>query len=198
AAVESAQAFNSALSLKMSGTSHEIAELAQLHMINRVLSATTPDEDITFSANVFELALMSAPPTTFTKDHWIQFVTGEPVQWVPAHHARLLHPNALLKLLRSDLVLELQVADDGSVALENGHLLIEHLLSRYSVSCLQETKFADRHHLDTFRFYLESAFAHKLFVNDDNALLDRPTQGRSNGVLTVLRSDFPGFDSAAE
>ncbi|TYZ68470.1 hypothetical protein PybrP1_005401, partial [[Pythium] brassicae (nom. inval.)] len=108
------------------------------------LHATTPDEDVTFSAKwkrltgtavpshrldifktcakwwtttektrelsrltkalcVFELTLMSAAPTIFANDHWIQFVSGEPVQWIPAHHTRLLHTNTLLKLLRSDL-----------------------------------------------------------------------------------------------
>ncbi|CAI5747278.1 unnamed protein product [Peronospora destructor] len=190
--VEAAPAFNSAMSLKMAGHGTEIAELVQLHMINRVLSATTPDEDITFSAkwkrvmgssvpskradlfkacakwwtqtdrihelsrftkalSVFELALMSAAPTIFAKDHWIQFVTGEPVQWIPAHHARLLHPNALLKLLRSDL---------GALCMEQWRQV--------------------------------------QWQGDDNTLLDRPTRGRSNGVLTVLRSDFPGFDTVTE
>ena len=187
------------MSLKMAGTGTEIAELAQLHMINRVLSATKPGDDSTFRAKwkqlmgttvpskrsdlfkacakwwtrtdqvhelsrftkalgVFELALMSATPMIFTKDHWIQYITGEPVQWIPAHHARLLHPNTLLKLLRSDLgalcmekwrqvqwqgyllddleelrkldgeypvdesVLQLHVADDGSVTLMAGGL----------------------------------------------------------------------------
>ncbi|TYZ53554.1 hypothetical protein PybrP1_008978, partial [[Pythium] brassicae (nom. inval.)] len=154
-AAESPLAFNSALSLKMSGNGSVIAELAQLHLINRVLSATSPDEDLTFAAkwkkltgtsvpskrqdlfkacakwwtatdqifelsrltkalSVFELALMSAAPTIFLHDHWIQFVTGEPVQWVPAHHVRLLHPNTLLKLLRTDL---------GSLMLKQWRLL---------------------------------------------------------------------------
>ncbi|KAF1335879.1 hypothetical protein FI667_g590, partial [Globisporangium splendens] len=49
-AVDSPLAFNSALSLKMAGTGHGVAELAQLHVINRVLSATQPSEDVTFSS----------------------------------------------------------------------------------------------------------------------------------------------------
>ncbi|KAL8024079.1 putative reverse transcriptase domain, Endonuclease/exonuclease/phosphatase superfamily [Plasmopara halstedii] len=64
---------------------------------------------------------------------------------------------------------------------KNGHLLIESLLSKYSVSCIQETKFADSTHLSTFKYHLDSSFKH-----------------RASGVLTVLRSDIPGFDSAIE
>lgn len=30
-------------------------------------------------------------------------MTGQPVEWIPAHHMRFLHPNTLLRLLRSDL-----------------------------------------------------------------------------------------------
>ncbi|KAF1331473.1 putative Pollike protein, partial [Globisporangium splendens] len=269
-AVESPLAFNSALSLKMAASGNEIEELVQLHMINRVLSATKPDEDTTFAAkwkkfmgasvpskrqdifvtcgkwwkvtpkifeltrftkalSAFELSLMSIAPTLFANDHWIQFVTGHPVEWIPAHHARLLHPNTLLSLLRSELgelcmthwreiqwqghmldeLEELRTleghypADDvltvnTNGVKKNGHLLIENLLSKYAMSCVQETKFADRSHLASFKFHLESAFEHKLFVSDSNSLLDRPTRGRSNGVLTVLRSDFPGFDTVVE
>ncbi|POM72902.1 Pol-like protein putative [Phytophthora palmivora] len=196
----------------------------------------------TKALSTFELSLMSIAPTLFTNDHWIQYVTGYPIEWIPAHHVRLLHPNTLLRLLRSELgelcmahwrevqwqghlfdeleelrqleghypadesVLQLQVAEDGSRVDRGherrqeertpGHLLIDNLLSKYALTCVQETKFADRSHLSNFKFHLESAFEHKLFLRDVNALLDRPTRGRSNGVLTVLRSDFPGFDSA--
>ena len=81
---------------------------------------------------------------------------------------------------------------------QNGHLFIENMLSKYSVSCVQETKFADLTQLSTFQFHLHSSFKHKVFVDDPNSQLRRPTRGRSNGVLTVLRSDFPGFESAVE
>ncbi|KAL8020924.1 hypothetical protein Plhal710r2_c012g0056911 [Plasmopara halstedii] len=33
----------------------------------------------------------------------MQYLTGQPVEWIPAHHARLLHPNTLRMLLRSEL-----------------------------------------------------------------------------------------------
>lgn len=79
---------------------------------------------------------------------------------------------------------------------QNGHLFIEKLISKYSVSCVQETKFGDSTHLATFKFHLDSCFEHKIFVDDPNSQLHRPTRGRRNGVLTILRSDFPGFDSA--
>lgn len=49
-AVECPLAFNSALGLKMVGSGHEISELAQLHAINRVLCATYPGDNTTFSA----------------------------------------------------------------------------------------------------------------------------------------------------
>ncbi|KAF1320324.1 hypothetical protein FI667_g12572, partial [Globisporangium splendens] len=290
-AVENPLAFNSALSLKMAGTGHEMQELAQLHMINRVLSASDPSEDTTFSTkwkkfmktkvpstrgdlfhtaakwwttsepvrelsratkalSLFELMLMSIAPTIFANDHWIQYLTGMPVPWIPAHHTRLLHPNTLLMLLRSELgalcmkqwaevqwqgriledlealrdledyypddasVLKLQVVD-GSVVMpswnnisvltvntngikNNGHLFIDNMVSKYSISCVQETKFSDKQHLSTFKFHLDSSFKHRVFVNDPNSQLDRPTRGRSGGVLTVLRSDVPGFKTAAE
>ena len=48
-ATECPLAFNSAMSLKMAGGGTEIAELAQLHVINRVFSATNPGEDTTFA-----------------------------------------------------------------------------------------------------------------------------------------------------
>ncbi|KAF1327222.1 putative Pollike protein, partial [Globisporangium splendens] len=290
-AVENPLAFNSALSLKMAGTGHEMQELAQLHMINRVLSASDPSEDTTFSTkwkkfmktkvpstrgdlfhtaakwwttsepvrelsratkalSLFELMLMSIAPTIFANDHWIQYLTGMPVPWIPAHHTRLLHPNTLLMLLRSELgalcmkqwaevqwqgriledlealrdledyypddasVLKLQVVD-GSVVMpswnnisvltvntngikDNGHLFIDNMVSKHSITCVQETKFSDKQHLSTFKFHLDSSFKHQVFVNDPNSQLDRPTRGRSGGVLTVLRSDVPGFETAAE
>jgi len=143
-AVECPLAFNSAMSLKMAGNGIEIAELAQLHVINRVLSASQPRADTTFSnkwrklmkcavpskrrdiftecakwwtssesikelsratkaLGLFEFALLTTAPTIFKNDHWIQYLTGQPVEWIPVHNTRLLHPNTLLRLLRSEL-----------------------------------------------------------------------------------------------
>lgn len=81
---------------------------------------------------------------------------------------------------------------------KNGHLFVESMLSKHSATCVQETKFSDATHLSKFKFHLDSSFQHRVFVNDPNCQLVRPTRGRSNGVLTVLRSDFPGFDTAEE
>ncbi|KAG2775097.1 hypothetical protein Pcac1_g14123 [Phytophthora cactorum] len=72
------------------------------------------------------------------------------------------------------------------------------MLSNYSMTCVQETKFGDSTHLSNFKFHLDSSFKPKVFVDDPNSQLHRSTRGRSNGVLTVLRSDFPGFDTAVE
>ncbi|KAL8000666.1 hypothetical protein Plhal703r1_c21g0092221 [Plasmopara halstedii] len=47
--IESPLAFNSALSLKMTSQDNDIAELAQLHVIKRVLCATNPADDTTFA-----------------------------------------------------------------------------------------------------------------------------------------------------
>ena len=44
---------------------------------------------------------------------------------------------------------------------KNGHLFIDHLLSKHMVSCVQETKFADARHLSTFNFHLNATFTHK-------------------------------------
>lgn len=78
----------------------------------------------------------------------------------------------------------------------NGHGLIQHLLMKYSLSCIQESKFRDPSHWSTFCFHLEQTFRHKVFVSD-RGCSSRSTR-RQAGVVTVLRSDFPGFDSAVE
>ncbi|KAL7689654.1 hypothetical protein Plhal304r1_c015g0056851 [Plasmopara halstedii] len=142
--VESSLTFNSALPLKMASQSNDIAELAQLHVINRLLCATNPADDTTFAnkwkktmgsavpskradifaacsawwthsdaitelsratkaLGMFEISLMATAPILFKNDHWIQYFTGRPVEWIPAHHTRLLHLNTLLMLLRSDI-----------------------------------------------------------------------------------------------
>ncbi|KAF1328370.1 putative Pollike protein, partial [Globisporangium splendens] len=206
-AVENPLAFNSALSLKMAGTGHEMQELAQLHMINRVLSASDPSEDTTFSTkwkkfmktkvpstrgdlfhtaakwwttsepvrelsratkalSLFELMLMSIAPTIFANDHWIQYLTGMPVPWIPAHHTRLLHPNTLLMLLRSEL---------GALCMKQWAEV------QWQGRILED--------LEALRD-LEDYYP-------DDAWID-PSSGRSGGVLTVLRSDVPGFETAAE
>ena len=46
---------------------------------------------------------MCTAPLVFASDMWIQRVTGHAVEWIPALNGRLLHPNTLLELLRSDL-----------------------------------------------------------------------------------------------
>ncbi|KAL7689853.1 hypothetical protein Plhal304r1_c014g0052601 [Plasmopara halstedii] len=117
-------AFNSELSLAMAGDGRLIGDLAQLHFIKRVMSATYPSEDTTFltkwkrimglasltelsraskALGTFELALMSIAPILFKNDQWIQYLTGQQVEWIPAHHSRFLHPNTLLLFLRSDI-----------------------------------------------------------------------------------------------
>ncbi|KAL8010678.1 hypothetical protein Plhal710r2_c058g0167631 [Plasmopara halstedii] len=106
-------AFKRALSFAMAGNGRLIGDLALLHLINRMMSATYPNEDTTFLANqelsraskvlgIFELALMSIAPKLFENYHWNQYLTPQPVEWIPANHSSFLHPNTLLFLLRSD------------------------------------------------------------------------------------------------
>ncbi|KAF1330506.1 putative Pollike protein, partial [Globisporangium splendens] len=271
-------AFNTVLLQEMAATSPHVSELAHLHLINRVLSATDPDESTTFANKrakhlgdkvpkkreelfqrvapwwkvssdstkelaratralaLFELMLMCTAPRVFEKDYWLQHVTSMSIAWIPAHNRRLLHPNLLLVLLRSKLgaicfqlwkdiqwqgsllddlealrtgdgfypddasVLQLQKVDDQltleavdtveiswqGVSLltvntngikKNGHL-IENLLQRHSVSCVQETKLRDSHHLDALKFNHDARFQHKLFVNDPGANSSTQTTGR--------------------
>nr|CCA25916.1 AlNc14C332G10702 [Albugo laibachii Nc14] len=58
---------------------------------------------VTHALAFFELMLMTIAPAIFHSDHWIQYVTVQPVVWLPAHHFRLLHTNVLLQILRSSL-----------------------------------------------------------------------------------------------
>lgn len=136
-------AFNAALLAAMSENEESISEIAQLHMLNRILSASDPLTNTTFAHKwakyfgsklpktrdeifrimavwwkkpgvhtalrvsralaLFETMLMCTAPQLFTKDIWIQRLTGHPVVWIPALNCRLLHPNLLLTLLRSDI-----------------------------------------------------------------------------------------------
>lgn len=141
--VKAPMAFNTALLREMRELSPSVTELAQLHMINRILSATDNTETNTFARkwakylgtkvpktrdgvfrcvaqwwnnpdtptivratralSLFELMLMCTAPQIFEKDYWLQRLTGWSVPWIPAHNRRLLHPNMLLVLLRSEI-----------------------------------------------------------------------------------------------
>lgn len=81
---------------------------------------------------------------------------------------------------------------------KNGHLLIENILMKHSLSCVQETKLRDSQHLATLAFHHDARFRHKLFVGDHNASTLVAPPRRTGGVLTVLRSDFPGYETAKE
>jgi hypothetical protein len=143
AGVNAPLAFNSVLLGEMADLSENVGELAQLHMLNRILSATDPNSCTTFAhkwakyfgeklpksrdevfrrtakwwrdpkmavllratraLSLFELMLMCTAPHIYKNDMWIQRLTGHPVGWIPALNGRLLHPNVLLSLLRSEL-----------------------------------------------------------------------------------------------
>ena len=56
---------------------------------------------VTQALSFFEIILMCTAPSLFNNDHWIQYITGQPVLWIPTQHGRLLHPNILICILRS-------------------------------------------------------------------------------------------------
>ncbi|OWZ05970.1 Choline/Carnitine Oacyltransferase, partial [Phytophthora megakarya] len=56
---------------------------------------------------LFELLLMTAAPDIFCRDLWVHVLCGFDAPWIGASPVRLLHPNLLLGLLRSDLGLRL-------------------------------------------------------------------------------------------
>ncbi|KAF1327933.1 putative Pollike protein, partial [Globisporangium splendens] len=259
-AVDSPLAFNSALSLKMVGSGHGVAELAQLHVINRVLSATQPSEDVTFSAKWKKLMKTTVPskrgdmfktcanggdrPTrsgTVASDegtrvlrthadvdraddlqqrpldplhHWSagRVDPRTPHETPPPQHS----PHALawqgyllddLEELRKldgyypvdESVLQLRVVEGEVPSWSNvsvvsvntngikkkGHLLIDSVLSKHSVACVQETKLSDRTHLSKFKFHLDSSFKHRVFVNDPNSQLHRPTLSVAGQYIVV-------------
>ncbi|CAI5721981.1 unnamed protein product [Peronospora destructor] len=83
-------------SIQASGHLYDLREVVEsLQLDSRALA--------TKALGLIELALMATAPMLFTHDHWIQYIIGQPVEWIPAHNTRLLHPNTLLQLLRSDL-----------------------------------------------------------------------------------------------
>ena len=79
---------------------------------------------------------------------------------------------------------------------KNGQLFIQHTISKYAISCIQDTRLRDQQHLKTFRYHLDSTFRNKIYTSDHNSLTSHPNAARVNGVMTILRSDFPGFESA--
>nr|CCA22925.1 AlNc14C173G8055 [Albugo laibachii Nc14] len=52
---------------------------------------------------LFELMLICTEPKLFTSDHWIQYLTGQLVIWIPAHYGRLLTANVVIPVLPSPL-----------------------------------------------------------------------------------------------
>ena len=71
-----------------------------LHGVCQVVDVVRTDHG---AVGLFELSLLTIAPTIFKNDHWIEYLTGQPAEWIPAHNTRLLHPNTLLRLLRSEL-----------------------------------------------------------------------------------------------
>ncbi|OWZ18406.1 hypothetical protein PHMEG_0007501 [Phytophthora megakarya] len=94
---------------------------------------------------LFELLFMTVAPSIFEKDHWIQALAVTHVPWINFSGTRLLHPNVLPALLRSqcgDIILrQLKVncdewlpnefavmkmkKENGEVGLTAGALLID-------------------------------------------------------------------------
>lgn len=79
---------------------------------------------------------------------------------------------------------------------QNGHNFIENTLSKYQLSCVQESKFRGSSHLERFQFHLDSSFTSRLFISDRGSELSHPTHRSRGGVLTIIKQDFPGYESA--
>ena len=79
---------------------------------------------------------------------------------------------------------------------KNGQLLIQHILSTHTICCIQDTRYRDRQHLETFRFHLASTSQNNAFVSDTNGLHSHPVRKRINDVMTIIRMDLPGFEAA--
>ena len=79
---------------------------------------------------------------------------------------------------------------------KNGHPFLQHIISKYAISCVQDTRFQDKHHLETFHFHLNSACTNKYFISDLNSQSFHHTHSKVNGVMTIIRADFPGFETA--
>ena len=78
----------------------------------------------------------------------------------------------------------------------NGHLLINNILSKFSLAALQETKLRDHHQVAAMRFHLDKnlgSTSYFLATTDHRAELETSGAGRSGGVMTFVTSDFPGF-----
>ena len=68
------------------------------------------------------------------------------------------------------------------------YLKIHLLCSRNTISRSQ--------HFEMFMFHLNSAYHHRIFVSDSNHATRRPNHPPANGVITIIRDIFPGFDTA--
>lgn len=77
----------------------------------------------------------------------------------------------------------------------NDNQFITRTICNYHLTCLQETKFRDCHHLATFRHHLNANFQNQCFVSDLNGSLPSCMHSWSAGVATILHFDFPGFST---
>nr|CCA18929.1 AlNc14C59G4392 [Albugo laibachii Nc14] len=159
----------------------------------------------------FKLMLMCTAPTIYHSDHWIQYITVS--GWFDAHWENaildelkqlqlsnrfLTNEASILQLKEEDgaqkLVTILSVNTNGIK--KNGHLVIQHILSTYALCCVQDTRFRDRQHLETFYSHLTSTFGNKSFASDSNSLHSHPVRESGNGVMAIIRNDFPGLQTA--
>jgi hypothetical protein len=85
---------------------------------------------------------------------------------------------------------------------DNGHTFVERFAKNTNVLALQETKFRDKHHHDTFKFHLDHALGrgkYYLATNDprvDPAYVPGPEENmthRSSGVALLFDDTIPGF-----
>jgi exonuclease III len=79
----------------------------------------------------------------------------------------------------------------------NSHALIEHHLSKFHISSIQETKFPDPPRWQGRPSNtIQSKFQAKLFSNDQNSQEPQTQFPRSGGAMTMIQCDFPEADTA--
>ncbi|POM73862.1 Hypothetical protein PHPALM_9250 [Phytophthora palmivora] len=74
-------------------------------IVNTMRTDMSESDDMLKNSQVlafFELLLLTSAPHIFEKDYWIQTIATIHVPWLLASSRRLLHPNTLLALLRSE------------------------------------------------------------------------------------------------
>lgn len=75
---------------------------------------------------------------------------------------------------------------------QNGHLLVDTLVSQYDVVCLQETKLRSSAQQSRFTFHVTTRHQHHHFLSNFQPLTSSAVAHSRAGVATFLSPRFPG------